>query len=128
MCVRVCVCMRARVYARMCSLHAGEIEIVIDHDLGFFDAQFPGEIPGGGPGALGRAGQDQVRLVALRGHALAHVRRVALAALVQRSVAIGQRWVFPRRLGMAHQVEDLPVSIHTHEVKFRTLKVVIHLS
>src|SRR6058998_2876753 len=49
------------------------------------------------------ARQDQVGLYIAFRQSLAHPRRVALAAIVQWTILVGQCWVIPTRLGVADE-------------------------
>ena len=111
------------IHSRQHTAHAtgaGKIQVRVRDDLRRVQPQLFRNDPRGRKRPVGRARHDNVGSVVLCCHAPAHLRRAAATALVQRPVQVGQRQILPRRLGMANQVEDLPISIHTH---FGTLPV-----
>ena len=55
------------------------------------------------PRPLGRGADDQIRDELVFAEHLAHARRVAFAAFVQRSVVVGQVLSCPARLGMSQE-------------------------
>ena len=75
-----------------------QVQPVIEHDPPLSVSDLAGDKCGGVAGALGRAGEEQVRQPVALGQSKAHLGRVAEAALVERSIVVFALGILPTRL------------------------------